>query len=284
MKTSGATERLIGSIFTFALRGLASATISTHASAQWTPPPSLQNVPVREDCAKTKGGIGISFQPTIFNPHGAIYLCPRRALEIDRAHPGASLFFRIHEYGHLALHTRNEALADGWAAEQLTRSVSGRATLDAVLSYFNHLGNRFALMYGTGYDRALTVAESGEIPRERWSAALAAYERTLNERRARNGSIQLRTGDQTADGLLWIDDQLVGFVSTETAYHNPPVPDLSGQQHRLRLQDVWLSKEPNHFLVQGLDVSALFENGNSKDGLLIDLTYQSELLRATVLH
>jgi hypothetical protein len=284
MKAPGATERLIGSLCTLVLGGLASVSISGSASAQWTPPLSLQDVPVREDCAKTKGGIGISFQPTIFNPHGAIYLCPRRALEIDRAHPGASLFFRVHEYGHLALHTRNEALADGWAAEQLAHSVSGRTTLNATLSYFTHLGNRFALMYGAGYDRALTVAESGEIPRERWPPALAAYERALNDKRARNGSIQLRAADQIADGLLWIDDQLVGFVSTETAYRNPPVPDLARQQHRLRLQDVWLSKEPNHFLVQGVDVSTLFENGNSKDGLLIDLTYQSELLSVIVSH
>src|SRR5260370_20406599 len=164
--------------------------VSQSGRAQWTPPLSLQNVPVREDCGKTRGGIGISFQPTLFDPQGAIYLCPRRALEIDRAHPGASLFFRIHEYGHLALHTRNEALADAWAAEKLSHSIPGRATLDAVLSYFIHLGKRFALMYGTGYDRALTVAQSAQIPAEPCPPDLAAYERAMNEKNARNGTIQ----------------------------------------------------------------------------------------------
>jgi hypothetical protein len=250
--------------------------------AQWTPPPSLQNVPVREDCNKTKGGIGISFQPTLFDPQGAIYLCPQRALEIDRAHPGASLFFRVHEYGHLALHTRNETLADGWAAQQLSLSGTGRATLDAVLFYFTHLGKRFALMYGTGYDRALTVAESGRIPFEKWPSALIEYQRSLNEKRSRNGTIRLRATEQTADGLLWIDDQLVGFVSTAEGYHNPPMPDLSGRTHRLRLQDVWISEASNNLIATGIDVSAAFEGGNSTEGLLIELNYESGSLTISV--
>jgi hypothetical protein len=252
--------------------------------AQWTPPPSLQNIPVREDCVKTQGGIGISFQPTVFNPQGVIYLCPSRALEIDRAHPGASLFFRVHEYGHLALHARNEALADAWAAEQLSHSPSGRATLDAVLSYFMHLGKRFALMYGTGYDRALTVAESGLIPHDRWPPALVDYQRSLNEKRGRNGTIRLHTTDQTADGLLWIDDQLVGFVSTAEAYRNPPVPNLSGRTHSLRLQDVWVSQMPGNLVANGIDASAVFEGGNSANGLLINLDYQAGSLSLSVSH
>jgi hypothetical protein len=257
---------------------------SRNSQAQWTPPPSLQNVPVLEDCAKTKGGIGISFQPTLFDPHGAIFLCPKRALEIDRAHPGASLFFRVHEYGHLGLHTRNEALADGWAAEQLSHSTPGRKTLEAVLSYFCHLGKRFALMYGTGYDRALTVAESGQIPPEQWPSTLVEYQRNLNEKRARNGTIRLYTTDQTADGLLWIDDQLVGFVSTAEAYRNPPVPNLSGRTHSLRLQDVWVSQVPGDLVANGIDGSVVFEGGNSTDGLLINLNYQAGSLSLSVSH
>ncbi len=257
---------------------------SRTGQAQWTPPPSLQNVPVHEDCIKTQGGIGISFQPTVFDPQGAIYLCPQRALEIDRARPGASLFFRVHEYGHLALHTRNEALADGWAAEQLNHSVPGRATLNAVLSYFTHLGKRFALMYGTGYDRALTVAESGQIPREQWPAAVVQYERSLNEKRARNGTIRLRIADYTADGLLWIDDQLVGFVSSAGGYRYPPVPNLSGQTHRLRLQDIWLNEmtTPNKLIAEGIDVSAAFQGGNSTHGLSISLNFEAESLTISV--
>jgi hypothetical protein len=257
---------------------------SKNSQAQWTPPASLQNVPVFEDCEKTKGGIGISFQPTVFDPHGAIFLCPKRALEIDRAHPGASLFFRVHEYGHLALHTRNEALADAWAAEQLSRSTAGRKTLESVLFYFTHLGKRFALMYGTGYDRALTVTESGQIPREQWPPALVEYQRSLNEKRARNGTIQLRTSEQIVDGLLWIDDQLVGFVSTEGGYRNPPVPDLSSRSHSLRVQDAWLSETPGHLVAHGMDASTAFDGGNSTDGLVINLSYQGGSLTVSVSH
>jgi hypothetical protein len=227
------------------------------------PPPSLQKVPVREDCAKTNGVIGLSRQPTVFEPHGAIFLCPKRALEIDRTYPGASFFFRVHEYGHLALHTRNEALADGWAAQQLRHSLPGRTTLNAVFSYFNGLRRRFAPMYGTGYDRALTVASSGQIPQAQWPRSLAEYQQSLSEKRARNGEIRLRANDQAVDGLLWIDDQLIGFVSTAGAYRNPPVPDLSRRKHRVGLQDVWVSQTSGNLVANGVDASTVFEGGNS---------------------
>jgi hypothetical protein len=248
--------------------------------AQWVPPPSLQNVPVREDCTKTNGGIGIAFQPTLFNPHGAIFLCPKRAIKIDRAHPGSSFFFRVHEYGHLALHTRNEALADAWAAEQLSHSTAGRTTLNRILLYFSELGKRFAPTYGSGYDRALTVAESGRIPDEEWPSPVVEYRRILNEKRARNGTIQLRMVDQNADGLLWVDDQLVGFVSTVDGCRDLPVPDLQERTHRVRIQDVWVSemRSPNQLIAKGLDASALFQGGNSTGGLSIDLNYQAESL------
>jgi hypothetical protein len=257
---------------------------SRTGQAQWVPPPSLRNVPVRDDCTKTNGGIGLSLQPSLFAPHGAIFLCPKRALEIDRAHSGASFFFRVHEYGHLALHTRNEALADAWAAEQLNHSASGRTILNAVFSYFNDLGKRFAPMYGTGYDRALTVAESGQIPQEQWPPALAEYQRSLNQKRARNGTVRLHTTNDIADGLLWIDDELVGFVSAAEGYRNPPVPDLAGFNHRLRLQDVWVSEigPPNKLIVKGIDASASFQGENSTGGLSIQLNYDAESLAIAV--
>ena len=100
----------------------------------------------------------MSFQPTLFNPHGIIYLCPDRAGAIDQRHPGASFFFRVHEYGHLALGTRDEAAADAWAAEQLSRSDAGRAVLRAVLAHFVDIGQKFAPYYGTGFYRGLNVA------------------------------------------------------------------------------------------------------------------------------
>jgi hypothetical protein len=149
-----------------------------------------------------------------------------------------------------------------------------------VLSYFTHLGKRFALMYGTGYDRALTVAESGRIPYEKWPSVLLEYQRSLDEKRARNGTIQLRITDQTADGLLWIDDQLVGFVSNAGGYRNPPVPDLSGRTHRVRLQDIWVGESGSSakLIVAGIDATAFFQGGNSIRGLSIDLSYQGDSL------
>jgi hypothetical protein len=253
-------------------------------NAQWTPPPSLQSIPVHEDCARTNGGIGLSLQPTVFLPHGAIFLCPKRTFEIDRAHPGAAFFFRVHEYGHLALHTRNEALADAWAAGQLRQSAFGRRTLAAALSYFNDLGVRYAPMYGTGYDRALTVVQSAKIPQERWPQSLADYQQSLSQKRARNGTLRLHAENQTVDGLLWIDDQLVGFVSTAEDYHNPPVPDLSGSKHRLRLQDTWVTEIGpfNKLIAKGIDAAAWFQAENSSDGLSIQLNYAAESLEITV--
>jgi hypothetical protein len=252
--------------------------------AQWTPPPLLQDVPVRDDCARTNGGIGLSLQPTILEPHGVIFLCPKRTLEIDRAHPGASFFFRVHEYGHLALHTRNEALADAWAAEQLGRSASGRRTLNAVLSYFNDLGKLFAPMYGSGYDRALTVAQSGKMPQERWPQSLTEYQQNLSQKRARNGTVRLHANSLIVDGLLWIDDQLVGFVSTAEDYRNPPVPNLSGSKHHLRLQDVWVSEigPSNKLITKGIDTATWFQGENSADGLFIHLSYEAESLELSV--
>jgi hypothetical protein len=118
--------------------------LSHFGIAQWNPPDSLRGIPVRNDCKKTQGGIGISFQPSLFNPRGIIYLCPDRARAIDQRYPGASFFFRVHEYGHLALGSRDEAAADAWAAEQLSHTDMGRAVLRAALAHFVEIGEKFA--------------------------------------------------------------------------------------------------------------------------------------------
>ena len=81
----------------------------------------------------TRHGIGVAFQPTVFYPKGAIFLCPEREREIDARYPGASRFFLIHEYGHLAMRTREEAVADEWAAKQLAAVPAERSTLRAIL-------------------------------------------------------------------------------------------------------------------------------------------------------
>ncbi len=135
------------------------------SSAQWNPPDDLHAVPVRNDCKKTRHGIGVSFQPSLLNPHGIIFLCPDRATAIDNCHPGASFFFRVHEYGHLALGSRDEAAADGWAAQQLSRTDAGHAVLRAVLDHFVDIGDKFSPYYGTGFYRGLNVATAAGIDR-----------------------------------------------------------------------------------------------------------------------
>jgi hypothetical protein len=94
----------------------------------------------------------------------------------------------------------------------------------------------------------------------------------------------LHAENQTVDGVLWIDDQLVGFVSTAEDYHNPPVPTLSGSKHRLRLQDTWVSEigPSNKLIAKGIDAAAWFQGENSADGLSIQLKYEAELLEISV--
>src|ERR1700742_3393957 len=65
---------------------------------QWLPPVALRQVPVLVNCHMTRRGVGVSLQPTLFYPQGAIFLCPERQREIDARRPGASRFFLIHEY------------------------------------------------------------------------------------------------------------------------------------------------------------------------------------------
>jgi hypothetical protein len=139
-------------------------------------------------------------------------------------------------------------------------------------------------MYGTGYNRALTVAQSGKIPQESWPQSLAEYQESLSQKRARNGTLRLHARNQTVDGLLWIDDQLVGFVSTAEDYRNPPVPDLSGSQHRLRLQNMWVSEigPSNKLIAKGIDAAGLFQGENSADGLSIQLNYEADSLEISV--
>src|SRR6478736_4379726 len=115
---------------------LGTLALAHRSHGQWVPPAGLRNVPVLDNCKMTRHGVGASVQPTVFYPKGAIFLCPERAREIDDRHPGASRFFLVHEYGHLAMRTREEAVADEWAARQLASVPAERGTLKAVIWYF----------------------------------------------------------------------------------------------------------------------------------------------------
>jgi hypothetical protein len=249
---------------------LISLFLSQFGIAQWNPPDSLRGVPVRNDCKKTRGLIGLSFQPSLFNPHGIIFLCPDRAAAIEQRHPGASFFFRVHEYGHLALGTRDEASADGWAAEQLSHTDAGRAVLRAVLAHFADIGEKFSPYYGTGFYRALNVATTAGLDRREWPPTLVTYQQKWEDRLKRNGSISFRSrGQLVFDGLVVIDGDTLGFFDTMHFDRALPLPALKEGTHKLSLVNVWSyqigQNNKQLALVRGMNTTASFTTSNTED-------------------
>ena len=174
-------------------------------------------MPVLNDCKMTRHGIGVAVQPNVFYPSGAIFLCPEREREIDARHPGASRFFLIHEYGHLAMRTREEAVADEWAAKQLAAVPAERSTLRAVLLHFVDQGVFFDPLYGTGFDRALRVARAAGIAEREWPTQLVAYAKSLEAKAANGTQLTLRRADgytNAAQMIIYLDRQPIGFLST----------------------------------------------------------------------
>jgi hypothetical protein len=212
----------------------------------------------------------MSFQPSLLNPHGTIYLCPDRAEAIERRHPGASFFFRVHEYGHLALGTRDEAAADAWAAEQLCQTDAGRSVLRAVLGHFADIGQKFAPYYGTGFYRGLNVATAAGIDRKEWPEALVNYQQKWEARLKRNGSISFRCAeDSVFDGLVVIDNETLGFFDTLHGDRVLPLPVLNQGAHKLSLVDVWSYRlgpnDKQQTLVRGMNTTASFTTSNKGD-------------------
>lgn len=253
--------------------------LSHFGLAQWTPPESLRSVPVRNDCKKTRGLVGMSFQPSLFNPHGIIYLCPDRAAAIDQRHPGASFFFRVHEYGHLALGTRDEAAADAWAAEQLSHSDAGREVLRAVLAHFVDIGQKFAPYYGTGFYRGLNVATAAGIDRREWPQALVEYQQKWENRLKQNGSISFRSAGQSVfDGLVVIDGDTLGFFDTLHGDRVLPLPVLNEGTHKLSLVNVWSYRvgpnDKQQTLVRGMNATTSF--ATPKRGDLVGYISESD--------
>jgi hypothetical protein len=211
--------------------------------AQWQPPPELQKIPVRQDCKKTQMAIGLSTQPSVLYPDGIIFLCPSRAQAIDRQRPGASFFFRVHEYGHLALHTRSEEAADDWAAEQLSATAAGREVIKAVVLHFIDEAARFDPRYGTGLDRALRVLLAGKIPRQDWPKRVVDHEIALKSavRQGRVVRLHLQPGyANSAEMILLLDHQPVGFLSNRPGLESLVIPPLNSGHHEIDLSDVWL--------------------------------------------
>jgi hypothetical protein len=223
--------------------------IAQPTPGQWVPPAALRNVPILANCQMTKHGVGVSLQANLFYPHGAIFLCPEREREIDRRRPGASRFFLIHEYGHLAMHTREESVADEWAARQLATVPEERSTLRAVLLFFVDEGTFFDPLYGTGFDRALRVARAADIPERNWPGPLVAYARAQEGLRANGTSLTLgvKSGDaNAAQMVICVDRQPIGVLSNVDGKGRLELPMLVPGPHLIQAFQVWLYRtEPS---------------------------------------
>ena len=191
----------------------------------------------------TRHGVGVTVHPTVLYPKGAIFLCPEREQKIDALHPGASRFFLIHEYGHLAMRTREEAVADEWAAKQLAAVPAERNTLRAVLLHFVDQGTFFDPLYGTGFDRALRIARAAGIPEREWPVPLAAFAKSAENRTATGSVLTLRTADgytNAAQMIVYLDRQPVGFLSNVDEDKPLELPKLAPGRHVVEAVQVWL--------------------------------------------
>ncbi|MBV9491554.1 MAG: hypothetical protein JO069_17830 [Verrucomicrobia bacterium] len=255
--------------------------------AVWSPPPQLSGVRVHWDCAHTRHSIGVTIQPNFLYRHGAIFLCPERARAIEAANPGASMFFLVHEYGHLALCTRDEAAADRWAATQLKGAQGGHQVLSAAVAYFLRRPDVFNSLYGSNLDRALRVAESGDLPLRDWPARLIVYRRrhglaAANQPVAR---VQLAPGYiNRAEMILVLDGHAVGYVSTRPPSTRLLCPSLSAGPHEIEAVDVWIyHDEPGKRPVKvarNLAADCKLE-GHAGKTLVLNLAYNEDLtLRA----
>ena len=104
------------------------------------------------NCARTGGGIAIA------EPEGRIYYCLQRVVAIERRYPGASKFFFLHEYGHIALQSGDELLVDCWSAHELSHTVQGEAVLTAARRYIEQFKLFIPKYGGTGADRSELLA------------------------------------------------------------------------------------------------------------------------------
>jgi hypothetical protein len=119
------------------------------AHAQWVPKAALAAVPVVQDCDETGGDVAVSRldPPTV-------YLCPTVVKLIRKKNPGAEHFYFVHEFGHIAQGTSDEAAADCWAARELARAPNGGRYLAAVIELLRQRPHEVSPRYGTPSERA----------------------------------------------------------------------------------------------------------------------------------
>ena len=125
--------------------------------AQWVPTGALAAVPVVQDCNETGGDVAVSrLDPP------AVYICPIVVRLIRKKNPGAEHFYFVHEFGHVALSTSDEAAADCWAARELAKAPHGRRYLAAAIEHFRQRPNDYSPRYGTPNERAERIGRCAE--------------------------------------------------------------------------------------------------------------------------
>ncbi len=128
---------------------IAVALASAPAHAQWVPSGPLAAVLVVQDCTQTAGDVAVSRldPPTV-------YLCQTVVRLVRQKDPGAEHFYFVHEFGHIALQTSDEAAADCWAAGELASAPNGERYLRAAIEHFRRRPDQQSRRYGTPAERA----------------------------------------------------------------------------------------------------------------------------------
>jgi hypothetical protein len=260
---------------------------SSKGYGQWVPPKELRNVPIFENGQMSHHRVGVSIQPNPIYQGGAIFMCSEREREIDRRRPGAARFFLVHEYGHLALRTREEAVADEWAAKQLSAIPSERGTLRAVLMYFVEQARVFDPLYGTGLDRGLRVAQAAQLPQNEWPIELAAYAKSEADKRASRMTLTLQMSEGYANAAqmtIFLDRQPLGFLSNVDEVKTLELPSLTPGRHLLQAEQVWIyhveAGDEKAEVARGLRAETQFEPTGKR--LSVNFRFDGESVRIRV--
>ena len=137
---------------------LAAAGVPAHA--QWAPSGPLAAGPVVQDCTQTGGDVAVSRldPPTV-------YLCRTVVRLVRQKDPGAEHFYFVHEFGHIALQTSDEAAADCWAAGELANAPNGERYLRAAIDHFLRRPDQSSRRYGTPAERAERIRSCAQDAR-----------------------------------------------------------------------------------------------------------------------
>ena len=132
-----------------AVAPLVFAAVGAPAQAQWVPSGPLVSVRVVQDCTQTAGDVAVSrLEPP------TVYLCPTVVRLVRQKDPGAEHFYFVHEFGHIAMQTSDEAAADCWAAGELANAPHGERYLRAAIEHFRRRPDQQSRRYGTPTQRA----------------------------------------------------------------------------------------------------------------------------------